>query len=492
MANKTYDMTIRTKAICPKKEEIIDMIDNNPFDEPIKLKSVIGAEKEDGAYALYMNSDTPDNLYGIIKSVDLTDEEIEHLITDGNYEIQILSRSGNVITGKLVVKKTVSSTEKGFSVSDALKNLVKEKIEAGYVTKEDAIDRIQWMKGHHVDEFLMMRVIKRFWIDYNKPPRRPTCRYVDPFLESTLKKKEETLVSEILRSAVSGNGIIFEGEKSVGKNVCATNIAWAMGVPERLFTCSRQMTPATLYGEKTTDNSALQALNSDAAYELAKKAFADRTDVDARAKYDIIKAKAASTNIIIEDSELCDWLEDGGILILNEMNLCEPNLLASFLNPILDGTGYLTIQGRGEVKINKNCVLIGTQNADYMGTEEQNEATMSRLACERFKQPESISELLMSAVQAKLKEDGFDFVTIDRKYISQADKYYNACRTAVENGLISNAVLNIRGFVRALVAVFESDGHCRLKRQIELNVINTCPLGESDSLRGTLASHITL
>jgi hypothetical protein len=117
---------------------------------------------------------------------------------------------------------------------------------------------------------------------------------------------------------------------------------------------------------------------------------------------------------------------------------------------------------------------------------------MSRLACERFMQPDSIEELLVTSVAAKLREDGFEGTKIDRTHIKQANKFYKACRDAVEKGHISNAVLNIRGFVRALSAVYESGGYSRLKKQLELNVVNTCPLMEADMLRGVLTNHITL
>lgn len=503
---ETYELTIRTKSTCPMRDKVLDVLDKVADGDIAPVKVVIGAKKEDGKVALYIDNDAPENFFGIVKSCAKDNEEIseplmEQLIVDKNYEIQLRSRAKFTISGQLHILKADGSAsgKSDESISEDLRAVIEEKIAEGIVDREDMDERIKVFKTNHVDDFLMMRIIKGYR-KYKKDVRKPNCIYVDPFLESSLKEGEEPIISEILRSCVSRNGIIFEGEKSVGKNVCATTIAWLMGMPERLFTCSRQMTTSTLYGEKTTDNSALEALNAADIEKLAlarlgverQNARVELETFKNAAKYDVIKAKAASTNIIIEDSELVDWLQDGGILILNEMNLCEPNLLASFLNPILDGTGYLTIQGRGEVKVNPDCVLIGTQNADYAGTEEQNEATMSRLACERFRQPGSVAELLVNSVQAKLNEDGFTKAGVDSKYIAQADKFYGAIRHAVEEGLITNAALNIRGFVRALAAVFESDGHCRLKRQLELNVVNTCPLMEAEVLRGVLQNVVTL
>ena len=513
----------------PAVKEIVDS-----GADTTKMKSIIG-EKENGLYTLYVDTVDDDHLYGFIKKAEgeggeLDDELTEQLMKDGNYKIELLSRSGASISGTLSILKpdVVMNGVTSGGISKELQKIIDEKVKAGIRTADEIGECIEQMRLNHVDDLLITRVIKGYRT-YKKAVKKPNCMYVDPFLQSSLKKHEETLVSEILRSAVSRNGIIFEGEKSVGKNVCAEYIAWLMGMPVRLFTCSRQMTTSTLYGEKTTDNSALEVLKDfdPEMLRIAEQAMVQRTTLiqlyyrlktnktlpkemsltrfleesmpeeftlalKKKAEYDKAKAEAASTNIVIEDSELIDWLTDGGILVLNEMNLCEPNLLASFLNPILDGTGFLTVQGRGEIPINKDCVLIGTQNVDYAGCEEQNEATMSRLACERFMQPDSIEDLLVTSVAAKLREDGFEGTKIDRTHIKQANKFYKACRDVVEKGHISNAVLNIRGFVRALSAVYESGGYSRLKKQLELNVVNTCPLMEADMLRGVLTNHITL
>lgn len=504
MVRDSYNLKVRVKSTCPSGELVLDQIDKGTASA---IKSCIGAEREDGAVALYIDSDVPDNLYGIVKeatgkSGDLDDSLVDQLVVDGNYEIKLLSREKQVITARLDILKADGSASgaSDVTVNEKLQKLIDEKIAEGVVTKEDMDARIKVMKENHVDEFLMYRVIKQYR-KYEKAVEIPNCIYVDPFLDASLKKHEEPLISEILRCLVSRNAaILFEGEKSVGKNVCAKTIAWLLGKPRRVFVGSRQMTPSMIYGDKTTDNSAMAALNMKNAVNYAvskikvmmnpESATAD--DIRVAAEYDLLCAKAASTNVIIEATAVYEWLVDGGVLELDEMNLFEANLLASFLNPILDGTGYLTIPGRGEIPVNEDCVLIGTQNADYAGVEEQNEATMSRMACVRFRQPETISGLLKNAVKAKLEDDEFPGVKIDTKYITQVDRFYSACRTSMEQGLISNAVMNIRGFVRALAAVFESDGHCRLARQVELHVLNTCPLNEADSLRGVLKSHITL
>ena len=110
------------------------------------------------------------------------------------------------------------------------------------------------MQDNHVDNFLILRVLKGYRM-YNKPTHIPSCVYVDPYLDSTQKQKVEGIIAEGLRAAVSRNAVICEGEKSTGKNVYLETISWLMGMPMYLITFSRQMSPSSIYGEKTTDNS---------------------------------------------------------------------------------------------------------------------------------------------------------------------------------------------------------------------------------------------
>ena len=334
----------------------------------------------------------------------------------------------------------------------------------------------------------------------------------------------EGIIAEGLRAAVGRHAIICEGEKSVGKNVYLETLAWLLNMPMYLITFSRQMSPSSVYGEKTTDNSAAkklaefdpeilekadrvneklkfslnllykQGLDANKAMEAATEALPeeDKDVLKKASEFKKLQAQSASVNIIIDASELYDWLEDGGLMCFNEMNMAEANFFASFTNQLLDGTGFLFIPGRGEVPINKDCVLFGTQNADYQGVEQQNEATMSRFGCLYFEQPETIKAQLVAAVTSALKKDGFDGVTLDKKYYDESEKYYIQCRSAVRQSTVTNACLNIRGYVRALTEVAESDGRARLSRQVEIQVINTCPFDEREPLVNIKRQIITL
>lgn len=508
MVKKSYDISIKKNVVCKKGSTVIGMFDTINPGQVLPIKSIIGKEKKRGQWGVFLDEESADdsNLYGVILSCKddkgniLGDEDIAEIIS-GDYEILLSSHEENVIEGKLnsLIPDSMNPNRGSSSVvNNKLQALIQQKINDGSVTKEDMDKRMEVFKANRItdDEHLMMRIIKGYR-KYSKPTHIPSTVYVDPYLDQLLHLNGEGIIAEGLRASVSRNAMICEGEKSVGKNVYLETIAWLMNMPLRLITFSRNMSPSSIYGEKTTDNSASETLKSKKALEMAegliKAEAGDSQSITTAAAFEVLKAQAASVSIVIDQSELYDWLTDGGMLVFNEMNMAEANFFASFTNQLLDGTGFLFIPGRGEVGINPDCVLFGTQNADYQGVEQQNEATMSRFGCIVFKQPETIKGQLVAATNARLKKDGYEDISLDDKYYTQAEKFYKQCRSASEKeGELTNACLNIRGFVRALVETAEGCGFCKLKRNIVLQVINTCPTDERMSLEAILDQIVTL
>ena len=506
------NITMRKDITCQAGSAVIRMTKDLGESDELKVKLIIGKTQKQGKWPVYLDSESGDDANLVAKIIEikeddgtvLDDTDIEALISEGHYRIVITGPQTNMINGKLQLLKSsaAASQSSDAELSDELKHLMDAKVQAGIVTREDINARVKFMQDNGVDTFLITRVVKGYRT-YRKPAHIPGCLYVDPYLESSRRQKQEGIISEGLRAAVGRMGMICEGEKSTGKNVYLETLSWLLGMPMYLITFSRQMSPSSIYGEKTTDNSAAEALRSDLALNGAKAeiragrhSYSDpqamRNDVDLAAQFELLKAQAASVNIVIDASELYDWLTDGGLMCFNEMNMCEANFFASFTNQLLDGTGFLFVPGRGEVPIHPDCVLFGTQNADYQGVEQQNEATLSRFGCIEFKQPETIKKQLQTAVMAKLKKDGFPKTSLDAKYYNACEAFYKQCRGAVRKAAVSNACLNIRGFVRALVTVAESDGYATLERQVEMHVVNTCPFDERQPLLDILKNVIAI
>ena len=512
---KEYPVILQKTFQCPKGEEVIRKIEALPDGGEIHEGLLLGKVKVAGKWTVYLGAEERANMVGHVISLkevtghsetELTDLDVE-LLLEEQLRISLDHTEDRKMMGVLQIvqeEETVTETEKRIG---QVQEMILKKIEGGIVSEEEMAERLNVMMENEVDPFLIERVIKGYR-KYDRPVRRPSCIYVDPYLEDTKRRKEQGIIQRGLRSAVSRHALILEGEKSTGKNVYAETIAWLLGMPSYLITFTRQMSPSSIYGEKCTDNSASELLEAfDSSWLKRAKIIHDRLRLgqyeegltkedkmvlEKEAEFEKLKALASSIHIKMEQSELYDWLTVGGVMIFNECNLADPNFFASFANQLLDGTGYIVIPGRGEVRINPDCVLLGTQNAEYIGTESQNEATMSRFGCIEFEQPKTIVKQLLAGTEAELNRHGGIGIKLKPEYYQQAQAFYTKCRDSVHNGLITNSSLNIRGYIRALAEVSESYGFASLKEQITVQVINTCPNEERSSLKGILTQVVTI
>ena len=201
----------------------------------------------------------------------------------------------------------------------------------------------------------------------------------------------------------------------------------------------------------------------------------------------------------------------GGIYKIDEFNLADANLVGGFINPLGDGsTRTFEVPGLGSVPINPRFVICATQNDGYAGTEEQNEATMSRFKAFVLAQPESIADLLHAAVAgelAKKKRLGLMNESVampDEKYFKAAVAFYDACKYMVLGegnnkfannnggiGVTTDTCLNIRGIVSAIAILANCKGCTTLSEELEDSVINICPEEERAVLLNMLNRAVT-
>ena len=99
---------------------------------------------------------------------------------------------------------------------------------------------------------------------------------------------------------------------------------------------------------------------------------------------------------------------------------------------------------------------------------------------------------MIAATEAAIKKGDCPEAKLDDKYYTECQNFYAQCSKSVKQSLVTNACLNIRGFVSALTAVAESNGYARLKRSIMINVINTCPTDDRLPLASALEEIVTL
>ena len=511
-------ITGRVNSACPAGKAVLEKAAALEDGKALSLRIVIG--ETDMGWAMFLEEARDEARVAMIQDAD---ESVLKKAARYGGHVEVTGASVKLLTGSLVFEEDEGreAIENGAAPA-AVRALADKAVADGLVSREDMDERLRVLCENRVDELLMKRVIAGYR-RYAKPVHRPSCIYVDPYMKKGSGR--EGMIAEGLRAAADRSALICEGEKAVGKNVFVETVAWLMGMPTYLITFTRQMSPSSVYGEKSTDTTAAKALaefdsrileeakaiddrvkyamnvlyrrglSAEEASKEAHKALTEeeRKTLSEAARFQKIAAQAASVNITMDESELCEWLRDGGVMVFNEMNMSDANFLASFTNQLLDGTGFLFVPGRGEIRIHPDCVLFGTQNADYQGTEEQNEATMSRFGCLSFAPPKTIAPQLRAAVAAAIAKSYDPAARLEDRYFDQCEDLYGRYRAAVaKDSSISSACLNIRGFVRALTRVALSGKATTLKRQVEIEVINTCPSYERETLMAHCAQCITL
>lgn len=480
MSKKTKEMTLEIKktALYRKGSEIIKMLDEMNAGDTLPVKVLLSVNGNSGTLEAYVDEVAKPNAIGMVQT---SDELIEvmHDIEDEkcSYVLQLVGHNGNLMQGNLKLTYVQNKEVRvDTSVFDDLKNKI---VSEGICSAEDLERNINVMKAHRCPDELIRTVLSSYR-KYEKRACVPKTIYIDP----NPKSKEASLFSLCLLNTMIGAATIYEGDKSVGKNVCAETVAMVLNMPYYMITFNRGMTADDIYGTKSTDNSAASMLTEDMAEDYLRCQMGEQAfDMRSAATFEYLKAKAASVSIVQEQSCLVEWLKNGGVMCFNEMNMADANFFASFANQITDGSGFIDIPGYGNVKINKDCILIGTQNAEYTGTCEQNDATMSRFGCIQFDYPSSIKAQLQAVV-------GKD--TLDSKYFTQTDDFYKVLLKAVHKGQVDNSCLNIRGFIRALLATAKIPGLTTLRQQIGIHVINTCPIDDRATLTTQLNEIVQL
>lgn len=469
--NKMKVVIKKSSINCPRGEEIFTLASsgNVPY-------GIIFAVEISGIGA-YVDNETPENRIGSIISID-GDNDISELATivNTNYQFRITGVEG---TNKILGEIEGVQITKGEPSKDAeLDKLFEEHIKSGLITPEDKELILSIMDDHKIDPLLRRRIVAGYKT-HKRPVKKPSSVYVNP------DPSETSPLAKALRQAVGRKAMIYKGDKSVGKNVCAETVAYIMQMPYYIIGFNKQMMPEDVYGSRTIKNTV--NLTEEDALAYLRYQSGDNSAINGAANFEINKAKASAIEIALESSEFCEALEFGGLLMFNEINMADANFLQSFTNPIADGTGYIFIPGKGKVDIHPDFILVGSENENYSGAADQNEATMSRMGGIEFPYPPSVFGQLKSVTEGVRGKD-----ILKDKYYTQCDNLYKLWRDAVHKGQLSNTCLNIRGFVRALDEVATSGGYDSLKEEIDTQIITMCDVTERVALRARAAEAITL
>ena len=481
---KQINFKIRSSSTCPAKKIAMDNLDSLVADFlPVPIKF----ELKNDRFTFYFEEIDRTKKIGDMRndgSSEAGNILCAALNEQANANVYLTGYEGN--TFNAVIKYTLIEKEEvkvDASVFDELTNkIISEKI----ATKEECTESISFMKSHRFPDELIRQCLLS-WSAFDTPLKAPETAYIDTEPNS----KHASIMARAAIEVLCGHHIIFEGDKSVGKNMAAESLAYfVFRRPFNMITMSRTMCGDDIYGTKSTDNSAAGHITSDMAFAsiIVANGRTGQTDEEwhrlskLAADFEYWSAKAASVQIVQEISSFVETARTGGIFCMNEMNLSDANFLASVVNQATDGSGFIMVPGIGRVDIDSRFTLLGTQNADYTGTVEQNDATISRMACIQFPYPDSIKNQLIAASKVDLND----------QYFTQADNLYKSYLKAVKKGNVENSCLNIRGMVRALQSTALIPGLVKLAEEIEMQVINTCPKDDRPDLMAQLKEIVTL
>lgn len=463
---------------CPKGSEVMEALESGKKLDPKKI-TILTAPGKSTQVKLCMGKAEARNAFANV--IGVTDDTgaaqaatvLEDTVKIG-YDVTEISLQGGVIQVKLDELAPVTVT--GDLRADVAA-LADDIVARGINSRAEIDEKISEMRKNRVSDGTIIKVLKSAgYKAMDDQVIHPRTMYVDPN-----PNEKPSVMAKCLVMALSSHRFIAEGDKSVGKNVMTEELAWLLNLRYSIKTMSRYLTYEDIFGNMKTEAPELAIMDDGDAVDLAKAAVLanvaeakpNAAMISDAARFEVLRAKAATIRLTREITDFTKWIIDGGMMCLNEVNLADPNFLASFVNQLTDGTGFIEIAGVGRAYLNEKAILVGNRNKGYTGTQTGNEATMSRFPVVRFDYPTSIKDILKSAVKTPL----------DDAYLTQCDNFYVKCRAAVQKKQISNQSLNIRGFVAALEAVAQFSGDMPLNEALKLCVIY---LVESDEEQAAL------
>lgn len=466
------------------------------------IRIVLGLNEKNGKLCAFFEEPVQNKCIGLVKAEDKEKEELKVFAEGGySYNCRITDASGQPLKATLDVdgesKTETISKESSADDYDALKPEEKEYCDTlvpEYMTKENLNLRLKIAKEHNIPFELLRDLcfedIKERGIKEELSPLKVMYKNTEP----KGNKNPENVFLNVFGNAAVGDACVLEGPKSVGKNVFCETIAFLFNKEYFVIQLNENTSNGDVYGEKSTDNTAVNKLTWDTTFKaLQAKTYRDEgKDIPedlakAEADFEYLKVQSSSVRIVQDLGLWVQWLQRGGVMVLNEMDMADANFFSQLVNMILDGTGFMSVPGYGRVNVNPGCVLIGTQNgADYEGTNNQNSASISRFDKYILPQPQDVYDVLKAATKN---------VSLDDKYYRAANEFYKDLikKTSIQNskGMLSDTCLNIRGMVRALKMVATMKGAVTLKKRLMVSVVNACDENDRFEVMNSLNAKVT-
>lgn len=366
---------------------------------------------------------------------------------EGATDVKCIAKSNDGIS--FYVEMTVES-------ECAAKDLIIEDIaKKGILSEEELKKRMEWLQLLKLDERNINAI---FDAVADKRQMNESRIPIGDFKFINSDNVCETAIININ----AGLNLMFEGPKAAGKNTLIEDLAMLYKAPIYEVQINSQTDNETLLGSKTIKssesaankdeiNACIRALATVMGGDKVINAIASTEDKETAANqlgfFGLINGmdftplvnalKGGETEIEFEPSALVKAMEEGGFVVLDEINTGHPEVL-SLLNPILDSRRRLDVPGYGLVQAHPRFRVFATMNKDYQGTFELNEATASRFAPVIFEAPKSIQDIIKKNVPEA-----------EEIVLKSCDKIYKQIKKAVEKGERQSDCINLRAFIYA-------------------------------------------
>ena len=390
-----------------------------------------------------------------------------------------LGDNPNTFEASLSVEEGASQNEAGFN-ADVSAYAAEVKAAEERSGLSDVAERVSVMIHNRVSGSVIRATLQ----SYHKVEHLhvPSAIYQD-----TRDASESSILNQALMAAATNAALIFSGEKSTGKNVCAETVAYCRGESFYRINFEKDMMLEDVFGTMTTDNSAAERLELELAKAKIKVEMnpenASDKDLENAAKFDLFKAQSACIRLVHSTSDIIRWAKEGGIMLYDECNMANANILQTVMNSVADSEKVLIVPGVGNIKLSENCVLLAGMNPGYAGTNDLNVATKSRCGFINFEFPKEITPQL----RANFK-DG----EVPEQYYKACEGLYAAFSAAVASRNISADCLNIRGFVNALKVCAKFPDATKLSEQLNIFVVAGCDEEERGVIETILANKVRM
>jgi len=372
-----------------------------------------------------------------------------------------------------------------FRGQTAIESVYSRVVKEGILPEEQVELRKQYLEKTSVSQKNVSEIFKTMKRFDENNPRIPA--------EGFKFINYDGIVESVVASMNAGLNIKLEGMKGCGKNTLIEDIGWLYHRPvyeiqvnahidndtilgcrtlqakedsmnkEEVNNCIKillaAITGQTRVAEKTMKelNKTMVEGNTEEAVDAAKTAEL-LLDTDFSPLINAIRKK--ETEVVFQPSVLIKAMEEGGIIVFDELNTGHPSVIA-LLNSVLDDRRRIQVPGYGLVKAHPNFRVFMTMNRDYQGTFEMNEATESRFAPIVFREPESIVDIIKKNVPS-----------VDPTLMNKCDRIYREIKKKVRDGQFQGRSINIRGFINACKQSLWDIPH---KQALINNVANSCP-----------------